>query len=196
MDLLRHLVFENPTTLLVALAIATVVCGTIWRRRGASGCRLAAVVCVAAGLLVGVLAYTVETDRERLVRTLDVMDRAVDAGRAEAFIACISPAYKSDSLDKDGLANLVRRGLEYVRASAEAPQLAIGDTDAVVTQTYRFRPAPGTPLTIEKQYERITWEGVFGPDADGKWRLRSARATHPREMLPQEAARLLPGRRP
>jgi len=196
MDLIRHFAFENPTTLLVILGIAAVICGTIWHRKGPAGCRLAAILCVAAGLLVGILAYTVETDRERLLRTLDVMGRAVDDGRAEAFASCISPEYKSGTLDRAGLADLVRRGLEYVRASADLPLIALGDTDAVVTQTYHFRPAPGMPTMISKQYERVVWEGVFGPDADGQWRLRSARATHPREMLPQEAARFLPARRP
>jgi len=196
MHVIRHLVLENPTTLLVALGIAAVVCGTIWHRRGSSPCRLVAVLCVAAGILVAVLAYSIETDRERLVLTLSTMGRAVDEGRPDAFADCISDRFETGSLDKDGLADLVRRGLQYVRASPEVPNITMTDADAAVTQVYVFRAAPGVPVRISKQYERITWEGNFAPDADGRWRLRSARATQPREMLPQEAARFLPKRRP
>jgi len=194
MDLLRYFVFENPATLLVVLIIATVILGTIWRRTGAAGCRWAAFTCIAAGLLVALLATLVETDRERLGRTLDTMADAVDEGRPEAFIACISPAYGSRALSKDGLADIVRQGLTYVRASAKAPKVTMGDGEATVTQAYRFRPAPGSPVRVAEQRPRVVWEGTFGPDADGQWRLRAARAISPREMLPQEAARYLPGR--
>jgi len=196
MHVIRHLIFENPTTLLVALGIAAVVCGTVWHRTGSSAWRLAAALCIAVGLLIGILATTIETDRERLVRTLKTMGRAVDDGRPQAFADCISDQYKSGSLDKDGLANLVRRGLQYVRASADVPHVVMTDSVATVTQTYVFRPAPGTPTVISKTYERVTWEGEFAPDADGRWRLRAARAIRPREMLPQEAARFLPSHSP
>jgi len=193
-DLLRHFVYENPTTVLVALIIATVVLGTIWRRTGSAGCRWAALACVTVGLLVTLLAYVVETDRERLQATLRTMAEAIDAGRPDPVIACISPEYRSDSLDKEGLADIVRRGLKYVRAAAEAPRIVMRDREALVTQASRFRPAPGSQVVLPHPYQRIVWEAVFAPDTDGEWRLRSAKVIHPRDMLPQEAARHLPGR--
>ncbi len=194
MDLIRHLLYENPTTLLVALIIATVVLGTIWRRSGSRGCRWAAVACIAVALGVTLLAWAVETDRERLQATLETMAEALDEGRPGPLIGCISPQYRSDSLNKDGLADIVRRGLKYVRAATEAPQVAMGDGEALVTQASRFRPAPGSRVMLPQPYQRVVWKAVFAPDADGEWRLRSARVVSPREMLPQEAARYLPGR--
>ena len=194
MDLLRHLVFENPATLLVVLIIATVLLGTIWHRTGAKASRAAAATCLAVALLVALLAWLVETDRERLDRTLRTMAEATDEGRPERLVACISPDYRSDGLGKDGLADIVRHGLEYVRASAGAPKVEMGQGEATVTQTYRFRPAPGSDLRTAERFPPVVWEGTFGPDADGEWRLRWARAVSPRVMLPQEAVRYLPGR--
>jgi len=194
MTLLHYLVFDNPAALLVVLVIGAVLLGTIWRRTGAAGCRWAAFTCIAAGVLVTLVAYLVETDRERLDRTLRTMADAVDEGRPEPFIACISPDYEGGALGKDGLADIVRQGLTHVRASAAAPTVRMDDGRATVTQTYRFRPAPGSRTPVAERRPPVVWEGTFGPDADGEWRLRSARAVSPRVMLPQEAARYLPGR--
>ena len=192
MGLLRHLVFENPTTLWILLIIAAVVCGTIWRRTGSKGCRAGAVACMAAGVVVGILAWAVETDREKLQRTLKTMSDAMAAGHAETFIGCISPAYQSGSHGKAALAGVVRRGLEVIRADAETPRIAFGDSDAVVTQTCRFYPAPGAKPMLPPEAHRVVWEGVFAPDPDGEWRLRSATVVSPRRMTPEQAAQHLP----
>jgi hypothetical protein len=194
MDALRYFVFENPATLLVVLLIATVLLGTLWRRTGKPAARGAAGVCLAVALLVALLAWLVETDRERLQRTLETMARAADAGRPEAFIERISPDYRSDGLGKEGMADIVRHGLEYVRASAGGHTVRMEDDAATVTQTYRFRAAPGMRAPVADRFPRVEWQGTFGPDADGEWRLRSARVLSPRPMLPQEAVRYLPGR--
>jgi len=194
MDLFRYLVFENPATVVVALILATILLGTVWRRTGSAGCRWTAIACIAAGLMVALLAWLVETDRERLARTLETMARAVDEGRPEALVACISPDYESGGVGKNGLADIVRRGLTYVRARAGTPTVKMAEGEATVTQRYRFRPAPGNHAAVAERRPLVKWEGTFGPDADGQWRLLSARAISPRPMLPQEAARYLPGR--
>ena len=192
MDLTRHLIFENPTTLWVLLVIAAAVCGTIWQRTGSRGCRAAAVACIAAGVAVGMLAWAVETDREKLQRTLKTMSEAMAAGHAETFIECISPGYQSGTQGKAALAGVVRRGMEVIRAEAETPRIAFGEEDAVVQQACRFYPAPGSKLMLPPEANRVVWEGVFAPDPDGEWRLRSATAVSPRRMLPEQAARYLP----
>jgi len=192
MGLLRYLVFENPTTLWILLIIVAVVCGTIWRRTGSTGCRAAAVACMAAGVVVGILAWAVETDQEKLKRTLQTMSDAMAAGRVETFIGCISPGYQSGSHGKAALAGVVRRGLEVIRADAEIPRIAFGDADAVVTQACRFYPAPGAKLMLPPEAHRVVWEGAFAPDPDGEWRLRSATVLSPRRMTPEQAAQYLP----
>jgi len=191
MDLARHLLFENPATALAVLAIAAILLATVWRRTGARGCRLAALACLLAAAVLALAAWLVETDRERLARTLRTMAEAADAGRAEAFIERISPAYDDGTFGKAELADLVRRGLERVRAEAESPAIRMGRGEAVVTQAYRFRPAPGSGAAGLGAFERVVWEGRFAPAPDGEWRLRRAEAVHPRRMPPAEAGRYL-----
>ena len=192
MGLTRYLVFENPTTLWILLIIVAVVCGTIWRRTGSQRCRAAAVACMAAGVVVGILASVVETDREKLQRTLKTMSGAMAGGHVETFIGCISPAYQSGGHGKAALAGVVRRGLEVIRADAETPRIALGDSDAVVTQVCRFYAAPGSKLMLPPEAHRVVWEGRFAPDPDGEWRLRSATVVSPRRMTPEQAAQYLP----
>ena len=192
MGLIRYLIFENPTTLWALLVIAAVACGTIWRRTGSRGCRAAGAACVAAGVLVGILAWAVETDHERLQRTLTTMNDAMTAGHAERFIERISPLYQSGALGKAALADVIRRGLTHVRADADTPTIAFGSGDAVVRQSCRFYPAPGSKMMLPPEAHRVVWEGVFAPDPDGEWRLRSATAISPRRLTPEQAARYLP----
>jgi len=195
MDLLRYLLLENPLTLWILLGIAAVVAGLVWMRTGSPRAARAALGCLAAGVLVGVLAWAVETDRERLVRTLDTIAKAVDRGDAEALIECISPEYRNGAFDKAALASAVRLGLRQVRATADSPVIRQRDREACVTQAYTFRPAPGA-RPVPAEFERVTWQGAFAPDPDGQWRLRSVAATHPLRMTPEEAARHLPKAQP
>jgi hypothetical protein len=191
MDLLRYLLFENPLTLWILLGVAAVVAGLVWMRTGSPRAARAALGCLAAGVLIGVLAWAVETDRERLVRTLDTMAKAVDRGDAEVLIECISPQYRNGAFDKAALAGAVRLGLRQVRATADPPVIRQRDREACVTQAYTFRPAPGA-RPVPAEFERVTWQGAFAPDPDGQWRLRSVAATQPLHMTPEEAARHLP----
>jgi hypothetical protein len=192
MGLLRHLVFENPTTLWVLMGIGAAISVAVWRKAGSERARAAAVAFIVGGVLVGVLAWAVETDHEHLVRTIDTMSAAAGTGRADVFVERISPLYASGTLGKDDLSRVVRLGLEQVRATAEMPTITEQDGQATVTQAYVFRAAPGSLMVVPPQYERVVWEGVFAPDPDGEWRLRSAVATSPRRMAPEQAVRYLP----
>lgn len=195
MGLVRYLIFESPTPLWVLLGIGAVISAVVWRRTASPRARAAAWGFVAAGVLLGALAWTVETDRERLVHTIDTMSAAAARGDAEALIERISPLYASGSLGKDDLARVVRLGLAQVRASAETPTIVQGQGLATVTQAYVFTPAQDSPMVVSGAWERVVWEGVFAPDADGQWRLRSAVAISPRRMAPEQAVRYLPGSR-
>jgi hypothetical protein len=190
MDLARYLVLENPLTLWILLGIAATVAGLVWMRTGSRRAAVVGLVCLADAALVGILAWAVETDRERLLHTLDTMAAAVDRGDAEAVIERISPEYRSGPSDKAALAAVVRLGLQRVRATAQTPVIRQRDREAGVTQVYTFRAGPGGhPLATD--YDRITWEGTFAPDPDGEWRLRAVAATQPRRITPEEAARYL-----
>jgi hypothetical protein len=191
MALLKYLCFENPLTLLVVLGLAALVAGIAWMRSGSKRARIAAVACLAIGVSLTFVAWAVETDHEKIVRTLDAMARAVKNGDADALLERVSDRYQNGASDKSVLAGVVRTALKQVRATAEMPVIERPDDTAKVTQVYRFRPAPGWRPLVPREYERVTWEGVLARDPDGEWRLRSATATQPRRITPEEAERYL-----
>ena len=192
MDLLRYLIFENPLTLWIVLGMAAIACGLVWTRTGSRQARAAAVTLIAIAAAVAVLSWLVETDHERLIRTLDTMGKAAATGNADMFVERISPLYQSGSAGKEDLASVVRLGLQYVRAATETPTIVMTDGRATVTQACRFTPAPGLRMPLPPEAQRVVWEGQFAPDGDGEWRLRAAVALSPKRMAPEEAVRYLP----
>ncbi|MGB2754470.1 MAG: hypothetical protein WBE00_05110, partial [Phycisphaerae bacterium] len=93
---------------------------------------------------------------------------------------------------REDLAAVVRLGLRHVRATADTPTIRWEDGRAVVRQTYLFRPAPGSRFDAGQPFRDVVWEGVFQPDADREWRLRSAVAIRPVRVTPEEGVRYLP----
>jgi hypothetical protein len=199
MDILKHLFLEDPLSLWIGLALAEIVTLIVWRQSRSRRAAVGLAAFPAAAIAVGLLAWAVETDYERLVRTLDVMARAVDTGDAEALIERVSPDYQPASprgvngrARREDLAAVVRLGLRHVRATAATPTIQWEDGRAVVRQTYLFRPAPGSRFDAGQAFRDVVWEGVFQPDADREWRLRSAAAIRPVRVTPEEGVRYLP----
>lgn len=192
MDLIHHLLFENPLALWILLGLGAVVAGIVWSRTGSRRAVAVAVTLAALAVVVGLVAWLVETDREKLIRTIDRMAAAADSGDAEAFIEYLSPDYGNGPRGKDTLAGIVRLGFKMVRVKAESPIIQMDNGEATVTQVYNFRAAPGTRATLTADRSVIKWQGTFRPDADGQWRLRSAMCISPVRMSPEEAARYLP----
>jgi hypothetical protein len=201
MDTVSFLVFEDPLTLWVILGLAEVVALVIWRRTRSRRAATVLVALPAAAVLLGLLALVVETDREAVLRSIGVMDRAVAAGDADAFLSRVSADYRTSDGGKDALAAAVRLGLARVRATPSAPVLAPertpqGERRFRVTQDYRFEPAPGSQTPILPAWQRVTWEGEFQRDPDGEWRLVAATAVRPERFTAEEAAARYFGRRP
>ena len=188
MDILRHLVFENPLSPCIVLGLVAVAAGLIWSRTGS---RRALAVIVAAGgaaVVLAILSIAVKTDEERVDRSLRMMAQAGARGDAEALIERISPQYGNAPAARDSLVAVVRFGLGRVRVSAGDPAIRMGDKQATVTQTYRFSPAPGQKFALPPSHDYVTWEVTLAPDADGQWRVRAATAVRPERMTPEEAA--------
>jgi hypothetical protein len=192
MDILKHLFLENPLSLWIALALAEIVTLIVWWQSRSRRAAIGLAAFPAAAIAVGLLAWAVETDYERLVRTLDVMAKAADTGDAETFIERVSPDYQNGRARREDLAAAVQLGLRHVRATADTPTIRWEDGRAVVRQTYLFRPAPGSRFAANQAFQDVVWEGVFQPDADREWRLRSAVALRPVRATPEEGVRYLP----
>ena len=191
MDILRHLLLENPLTPCIVLGLIAVVAGFFWSRTASRRALAVVLACCLATAVIVTVSWLVETDRERVVATLQRMSTAATRSDAEAFIGEISPEYDSAAGGKAGISTVVRSGLRVLRAHGEEPAIRMEDGRATVTQVYHFSPAPSSRLVLPPQYETVTWEGTLAPDPDGRWRLRSAVATKPDRLSPQDALRLL-----
>lgn len=189
MDMLRYLLFENPLTLCVVLGLVALGAAVFWSRTGSRRAGAVAIACCGLAAALVLVAWMVETDRERVARTLDIMSIAASRGDAETFIAQVSPDYDTAAGGKAGMSMVVQTAMKLVRGRGETPAITIEGGRATITQVYHFSPAPGSRMVVPPQYESFTWEGVLAPDADGRWRLRSAIATRPERMTPQDAAR-------
>jgi hypothetical protein len=191
MDILRHLFLEDPLPLWIMLGLGAIAAAIIWARTGSRRALAAAGAMIGAGVVLGLVAWLVETDEEKVARSVATMADAAAAGNAEIFIERISPAYRSGTFGKDELAGIVRNGLMVVRAQTEAPAVTVAGGEATVIQIYRLVPLPGSGLAIPPDWQRVTWEGRFAPDSDGEWRLRSAVSLSPKRMAPEEAGKYL-----
>jgi hypothetical protein len=198
MELLRHLLFEDPLSLWIVLGIVALVSLGVWARFRSEKALWATAGCVLAGIALAVLAWAVETDRENIIRTLDIMAAAIERGDATAFNERISPAYKNGpSGTKERLAAIVEVAIKRVHVSAVGdPFIDLKEGEAVVQQDYTFQYRiyrPGPVGEIGQAIQPVTWEGAFAPDADGEWRLRSATAIKPQQITPEEASRFVTG---
>jgi len=196
MDLIQYLLFENPASLWVVLGVAAVCLAVAWRRSRDRRLLVALLAMPAAALVLAALDAAVETDYERILRTLATMRRAVAEGDAETFIERISPDYRNGRFTKEDLARVVWRGMLQVRARGALPRIDRQPGKVTVIQAYHFEPAPGSRTALPPSHQTVEWEGVFAPDADGEWRLRRATALKPVRMTPEEAVRYLPAPAP
>jgi len=193
MDTLTYLFFEDPTTLWILLGLAELIALILWAQTHSRRAVTALILFPVVAVLLGLLDFAVETDREAVLRSIATMDRAAAAGDAEAVIERISPDYRTDRFNKDALAAAVRAGLSQVRVEPSVPTLRkesapAGTTVFRVTETYRFQPAPGSRMDVSPEWENVTWEATFKKDKDGQWRLASAMAIRPVQMTAEEAA--------
>jgi hypothetical protein len=188
-DILRHIFFEDPLTLWIFFGIGAIVAAAFWSRTGSRWALVTAGGFVTAAVVVGLVAWLVDTDYERLVRSINMIGKAVETGNADAFIERISPEYQNGPFRKDDLAEAARKALPLVRAIPRTPVIKPTGTEATVTVQYIFSRVSGKgPGEGEIA---VTWEGKFAPDADGEWRLRSALALYPERIAPEAAAATL-----
>jgi hypothetical protein len=189
-DILRHIFFEDPLTLWILFGIGAILAAAVWSRTGSWWALVTGGALVAAAVVVGLVAWLVDTDYERLVRSVNAIGRAVETGNVDAFIERISPEYQNGPFRKEDLAEAARKAMPLVRATPRSPQRITWNdtaTEATVTVQYIFSRVSGKgPGEGEIA---VTWEGKFAPDPDSEWRLRSAMAIHPDRIAPESAAR-------
>ena len=103
MDFVNQHVLENPSVLLVALFVVSIVAVVIHR---AHGWRIALWVAIGGGaamLAVLLLATFVQTDAERVAKVLEDVRQAMLARDAPAFGRHISPRFRAGPINADAL---------------------------------------------------------------------------------------------
>ena len=184
MTVLRNLFLEDPRTIWVVLGIAEFILLASWTR-GRTRWKLWALIALpVAGVLVGLLDWAVETDYEKVRRSVRTISQAAKDGDADRLIQRISDSYESGRFRKKDLAGLVRWGLLQVTVQTLPPTISFEDDRGIVRQTYLFTSTSRASFHIRN--ESILWEGTFEQDPDGEWRLRKVMMLQPFERQPEE----------
>jgi hypothetical protein len=188
-DFLRHIFLENPLPLWILCGLGALVGLAVWSRTRSFTPLAVAAGFVLAGLVIGLVAYLVVTDRERVEQSVAIIATAAQTADADRLLERISPQYKNGPFTKDQFAPIVRRALQTLHIDADDPLIVMADREATVTQRLYFTVKSGGSQGLSNY--PVTWEGTFAPDPDGQWRLRSCTATSPERMTPEAAARYL-----
>jgi hypothetical protein len=183
MGVLRSLFLEDPRPLWVILAIAEILVLAAWSRGRARWKLWTLAALPLVGVLLGLLDWAVETDYEKVQRSVRTIAQAAQAGNADRLIERISDSYQSGPYRKEHLAALVRWGLPQVTVRPQPSSIFFDGSTATVEQRYRFDSTNRAEFQLN---EAITWEGRFAPDPDGEWRLRQVMMISPFERRPEE----------
>lgn len=154
MDALRSAFLENPLWVYVGLALAELVLVALWyeRRTRRRAVLLAAAPVLAVG--VGLLAWTVVTDREQILRHAETIAAEIGAGRADALQTYLhedfTGVYRGRvQMDK-------RRALELARQEPErfgVKEIELG------------------PVELEVRGDRADANGTLYVDTGGRGRI-------------------------
>jgi hypothetical protein len=118
MESMKHVLFENPTWLLVILAVVELAIFWYWlKRRTKRSAMTLLIPPILAGLLLG-LATLVVTDREQIQSNLQQIADDYQAGRLDAAALYLDDAYEGFGGDKQSLLTIARttRGDHPIRS--------------------------------------------------------------------------------
>lgn len=83
--------FENPLWLGICGAFVTIVAAVLWVQTGARSAAVTAVVACILTILLVLVSLRVETDREKLIRTIHEVAEAVESNDLERVLTHVSP---------------------------------------------------------------------------------------------------------
>lgn len=83
--------FENPLWLGICGAFVTIVAVVLWVQTGTRSAAVSAVVACLLTILLVLVSLRVETDREKLIRTINAVAEAVESNDLERVLRHVSP---------------------------------------------------------------------------------------------------------
>jgi len=172
MEMLRHVFLEQPLPVYLICGVAELV-SLAFRRNRRVGLLLLVWPAVAAA--VGLLAWAVDTDREKVEHCWNRIQAGLDARRADRIMENVAEGFHGDGLDKPALGALADLALPTLKK--DEVQVVEFRIEEVARRSARTRLGViynglGHPFYTQ-------WEVLFGPQADGKWRVTAARCTEP-----------------
>jgi hypothetical protein len=187
MELLKHVLFEDPLLAYIVMAIATLITAAMWYRTRSRRSRILLAVWPLVAVAVGLLAALVETDREKVDRTWRQVDAAIVARDDIAAMRNIAEDFSADGFDKVEL-----RKLAQFCNTALRP-------DEITTWFFTIKEIDGRSAraTVAVFYNgsvhpfRTDWELTFTPQRDGEWRISKAKCLAPEQFTLQAASSAL-----
>lgn len=180
MDTIKSVLFENPLAIYIVLALAEVVLGWMWYTRRDRRLVRWLLVVPAVGLVVGLTAWLVVTDNEKIQRNLKDMSAAVVAGDIDALgtyldATCYAPVGGS-SIDRK---ELLDRGREVI-SRYQVRQIKLESIDTAISGP-NASTLLGTRIYLSNFITdsiAITWKMQWGK-RDGQWRLTAVQIDKP-----------------
>lgn len=178
MDAIKTLLFEDPTAVYCAAGFAELILFfLLWRRR-TRRLALSCLVPPIVAALVGLMAFLVTTDRERINNSLQQIARAAVANNVEAVGGFVDPAYNDGRYNKQTLlaAMTLLRHLEDAKEmdGFKLLMLKIDVDGASATSHFRARLFKGDSPLGDTEWE-VRW---IRHNVD--WRVVSSKLIEPR----------------
>lgn len=170
---------EGDSTLYLVLAAAEVVLLALWWRTRKRWYAVAAAGVATIALLLFILDWAVESDREQVKRKLHEMAAAVAAGHMDAIFSHISRDFRYGSVGKSEF----RQFCDANRRSRNVSRMAVWDiqfgdvyrTDRRAEVEFRFK-VEGNWSAGEATFDS---KSEFRLDSDAQWRLRTFKVYNP-----------------
>lgn len=176
METITRTLFEEPFWFLVGLGLLEVVLVAMWHGRRTKGLARALAVPIAVGIVVILTAALVETDRERLVATMERMTADLEMGRIDVLTETLDEKvlvnlgeYGGRGLDKAQTVTAAERSIKQyavsrIRLSNVVTEMS--DRPVMDVTTIIFSDAPGFSGRPAPLRWRMHWI-----QREGQWRI-------------------------
>jgi hypothetical protein len=170
---------DPPLATYLLLGIVAIILFAAWRRTRKRGYLIALVINVALALLLGLVDYSFESDREQVLRKTAEAARAIEARNLDAFFRDVSEQFRYQNSDKAKFRSVVHQHFSAGQPqsfkiwSVEIKQFPGQNgtpPDEMMVQFYLKGSGTINGMTGEPQF---TCKATFVRDPDKEWRLKT-----------------------
>lgn len=182
MDTLKIVLFENPLPIYIVLALVEVVLAWLWYTRREPKLARALVFPLAAGVIVGIVAHLVVTDREKINANLSGMAEAVKAKDFSGLGNYLhQTCYGQTPVGQINKDELLLAGRE-VTGRYEVSNISLSNVQTVISGANATTELD-TGITLKTgESLPVSFVMQWGRQSDGQWKLVWVRLTKPKEL--------------